>query len=150
MPRVTVCGRVELVEASFADAPPLDLAVSHALLRRVAAGAVPATLRIYRPGATVAFGRLDALSDGFGAAVGAAREHGFVPALRSAGGRAAAYTGAAIVVDEITPQEGLAVAVRERFAAFAQDVADALRDAGADARVGAVPVEFCPGDFSVN
>src|SRR3954468_8575063 len=150
MPRVTVCGRVELVEASFADDPPLDLAVSHALLRRVAAGARPATLRVYRPGPTVAFGRLDALQDGFGEAVHAAREHGFVPALRIAGGRAAAYTAEALVVDEITPQPGLAVEVRERFEAFAELVAAALRDAGADARVGAVPGEYCPGDYSVN
>src|SRR5947207_14110882 len=97
MPRVTVCGRVELVEASFADDPPLDLAVSHALLRRVAAGAVPATLRVYRPGPTVAFGRLDALTDGFAGAVAAAREHGFLPALPTAGGRAPAYPGEAPV-----------------------------------------------------
>jgi len=141
---------VELVEASFADDPALDLAVSHALLRRVAAGARPATLRVYRPGPTVAFGRLDALEAGFGEAVQAAREHGFVPALRIAGGRAAAYTAAALVVDEITPQPGLAVEVRERFEGFAEGLAAALRDVGADARVGALAGEYCPGDYSVN
>ena len=141
---------MQLIEQAFSDDPALDLAVSHALLRRVAAGAGPATLRLYRPGPTVAFGRLDALEHGFGAAIAAARAHGFVPALRTAGGRAAAYTGEALVVDEITPQPGLAVEVRERFEAFAGLIAGALRDVGADARVGAVAGEYCPGDYSVN
>ena len=66
-----------LVRDGFPDDPALDIAVGHALLERAAAGAIGPTLRVYRPGATVAFGRLDALRPGFGAAVAAARAHGF-------------------------------------------------------------------------
>src|SRR4051794_41593255 len=117
MPRGTGCGRGGLVGGAVADDPPLDLAVSHALLRRVAARGLPATLRVYRPGPTVAFGRLDALGEGFGAAVAAAREHGFVPALRIAGGTPAAYTSPALIVDAITPQEERAFAGSGRFEA---------------------------------
>src|SRR5439155_23588238 len=49
---------MRLLEESTPDDPALDLAVSHALLRRVAARDAPATMRLYRPGPTVAFGRL--------------------------------------------------------------------------------------------
>ena len=116
----------------------------------MAAREAPATARLYRPGATVAFGRLDRLRDGFGAAVRAAREHGFAPVLRSAGGHAAAYTDAALVYEEITPQPRLAVEVRGRFEGLARLLAGALASLGADARVGEVHGEYCPGEFSVN
>src|SRR5213592_1142075 len=139
-----------LLEESTPDDPPLDLAVTHALLRRVAARDVPATMRLYRPGPTVAFGRLDALLDGFGDAIEAARAHGFTPVLRSVGGHAAAYTSEAIVYEEITPQERLAVEVRERFEDVSGLLVAALVSLGADARVGEIPGEYCPGEFSVN
>jgi octanoyl-[GcvH]:protein N-octanoyltransferase len=137
---------VRLLEDAFPDDP----AHSEALLRRVAERAEPATARLYRPAPTVAFGRLDALGDGFEAAAQAARERGFAPVVRSVGGRAAAYTDRAVVYEEITPQDGLAVDVEERFAAFSGKLAQALRGLGADARVGEVPGEYCPGRFTVN
>jgi lipoate-protein ligase A len=141
---------VQLVEDAFPEDPALDLAVSRALLRRVAERAVPATTRLYRPGATVAFGRLDALRDGFAEAQDAARARGFTPVGRSVGGHAAAYTREALVYEEITPHEGLAVDVEDRFRAFSETLARALRSLGADARVGEVPGEYCPGRFTVN
>jgi lipoate-protein ligase A len=141
---------VQLVVDAFPVDPSFDLAVSHALLRRVAERRVPATARIYRPGATVAFGRLDALRETFGAAVRAAGAHDFTPVLRSVGGHAAAYTDQAVIYEEITPHEGLAVDVEQRFGAFSARVAGALRELGADARVGEIPGEYCPGRFTVN
>ena len=69
----------------------LELAVSHALLTRVAAGELPSTLRVYRPAPAVAFGKLDTLRPGYRAAVAAARAHGYEPVLRLPGGHAAAY-----------------------------------------------------------
>ena len=69
----------------------LELAISHALLTRVAAGELPSTLRIYRPAPAVAFGKLDTLRPGYAAAVDAARAHGYEPVLRLPGGHAAAY-----------------------------------------------------------
>src|SRR6185295_10261076 len=73
---------VRLVRDGFPGDPALEVAVGHALLRRVARGEIGPTLRVYRPGATVAFGRLDRLRPGFAAAVVAARAHGFEPVLR--------------------------------------------------------------------
>ncbi|HEY3190443.1 MAG TPA: hypothetical protein VGJ70_23330 [Solirubrobacteraceae bacterium] len=141
---------MQLLEDSTPEDPSLDLAVTHALLRRVASREAPATMRLYRPGPTVAFGRLDAVRDGWRAAVGAARAHAFAPVLRSVGGHAAAYTGEAIVYEEITPQDRLAVGLRERFEAFAAVLVAALASVGADARVGEIPGEYCPGEFSVS
>jgi hypothetical protein len=53
--------------------PVLDIAVAHALLVDVAAGRRPDALRVFRPAATAAFGRLDALRPGFERAAEAAQ-----------------------------------------------------------------------------
>ena len=82
---------LRLVRDSLPADPPLDIAVSRALLERVAAGELPATLRIARPGAMVAFAKQDAVSRGYEAAVEAARGQGFEAVLRLAGGRAAVF-----------------------------------------------------------
>jgi lipoate-protein ligase A len=142
--------RVLLLEDSTPDEPWLDLAISDALLRRVAQREVPATMRLYQPGPTVAFGRLDALREGYRAAAQAARDHGFTPARRSVGGLAAAYTDRALVYDEITPQPRLAVELRDRFEDVAGVLVAALTSVGVDARVGQIPGEYCPGEFSIS
>ena len=73
-------------------------------------------LRVYRPAPTVAFGRLDRLRPGFGAAVAAARRHGFEPVLRAPGGHAVAYHEGCLGFDELLgepdPIAGMHVAVR--------------------------------------
>ena len=40
--------------------------------------------------------------------------------------------------------------MHDRFASSGERVAGALRALGVDSRVGRVPDEFCPGDFTVN
>src|SRR5688572_19729009 len=80
-----------VVRRAFPDSPAFGTAVSRAILDRVAAGELPATLRLHRPGPILAFSRQDRASPGFAAAVRAAREVGFEPALRLAGGRAAVF-----------------------------------------------------------
>ena len=57
-----------LLRDSFPESPALDVAVSHALLTRVARGEVEPAVRLYRPAPTLAFGRLDALRRGFAVA----------------------------------------------------------------------------------
>jgi octanoyl-[GcvH]:protein N-octanoyltransferase len=126
------------------------MAVSHALLVRVARGEVGPTVRLYRPGPTVAFGRLDSLRPGYAAAVAAARGQGFEPVLRPAGGHAAAYNPLSLGIDEVTADPAAMVHTRDRFRAVAALLAGALGTLGVDARVGAVAGEYCPGDFSVN
>ena len=54
------CPPSVLLTDSFSDDPALDAAVSRALMFRVAAGELPETLRIARPGTTVAFAKRDA------------------------------------------------------------------------------------------
>jgi octanoyl-[GcvH]:protein N-octanoyltransferase len=138
---------VDLVEGRAGADPALDVALPHALVSLVASGRRP-VVRCYRPAATVAFGRRDRFLPGFAAAAGAARSHGFTPVIRGAGGRAAAYAEGCLIFDEVMPADGSAI--RERFADDAHRHATALRGLGVDARVGEVPGEYCPGEFSVN
>jgi octanoyl-[GcvH]:protein N-octanoyltransferase len=141
---------VQLLGDRFPDRPVLDMAVAHAVLRRVAEGELPPTLRVYRPGPTMAFGRLDALRPGFAAACEAARAHGYEPVLRLGGGHAAAYDDGSVVFDHFTPQATVADGLRDRFADGAELVAEALRDLGLPAAVGELPGEYCPGAWSVH
>jgi octanoyl-[GcvH]:protein N-octanoyltransferase len=142
--------RALLVRESSPRPPALEVAVSHALVERISAGSLGPVLRIYRPAPTLAFGRLDRLRRGFAAAVAAAREHGFEPVVRAPGGHAVAYHDGCLVVDEIIPERDPITGMQERFARSGERLAEALRAVGVDARVGRVPGEFCPGDFTVS
>ena len=139
-----------MLRDAFPEDPALDLAVGHALLAQVAADRSEPVLRLYRPGPTVAFGRLDALLPGYAAAAEAAREHGFEPVLRSPGGHAAAYDAGSLCLEHVTPQPHAYDGLQERFEDAAGRIAAALRSLGADARIGEVPGEYCPGRFSVH
>jgi octanoyl-[GcvH]:protein N-octanoyltransferase len=141
---------IDLVEGRAGDDPALELALAPALLERVASGGRGPLLRVYRPLPTVAFGRRDSFLPDFRRAAAAARQRGFTPVIRSAGGRAAAYHEGCLVLDEIVAESDAMSALRERFAAGADRQARALRGLGVDARVGEVPGEYCPGEFSVN
>lgn len=129
----------------------LEIAVALAMVRRVSGGISGPVVRVYRPHApVVAFGRRDTLRPGFPEAVKAAREAGFTPVVRSQGGRAVAYTNQSLVVDHVSPHPGLASGMNERFTTYGQLWAEVLGRHGVDARVGAVPGEYCPGAYSVN
>ncbi|CAM02429.1 lipoate-protein ligase A [Saccharopolyspora erythraea NRRL 2338] len=129
----------------------LEIAVAHALLRGVSRGDSGAVLRVYRPTApVVAFSRRDSHLPGFDAAVRAARDAGFQPLVRPQGGRAVAYTEQSVVVDHVSPHPDFPAGLNERFTDYGHLWADVLREHGVDARVGAVPGEYCPGAYSVN
>jgi octanoyl-[GcvH]:protein N-octanoyltransferase len=133
------------------DDQALELAVAHALVRRAGAGELGEALRIYRPSAPVAvFGRRDTRLPGFTAAAEAAAAAGFEPLVRATGGRAVAYTGKAIVVDHVAHEPDAMGAHDRRFERFGSLFAEAFAKLGVDARVGAVPGEYCPGAHSVN
>jgi lipoate-protein ligase A len=142
--------RAQLLEGRAGEDPVLDLALATALLGQVASGRRGPVIRVYRPAPTVAFGRRDSFLEGFERAAAAATSAGFTPAIRSAGGRAAAYHSECLVIDELVPAGDAMAEVDARFAAEAESQAQALRDLGIDARVGEVPGEYCPGRFSVN
>ena len=139
-----------LVEASFGDRAALGTGVSAAILRRVARGDLPATMRIHRTGRSLAFGRIDRLSDGYARALAIAREHGYEPVERMAGGRAAVFHEGTIAFSRATREPNPRAGTRERFAEMAETIAAALRRLGIDARVGEVPGEYCPGEWSIN
>ena len=130
--------------------PSLEVAVAHALVEQVNSGVFSSVLRVYRPAPTLAFGRLDRLRPGFGAAVEAARRHGFEPVLRAPGGHAVAYHEGCLGIDELLGEPDPIAGMHARFAASGERLAGALRSVGVDARVGPVPLEFCPGEFTVN
>ncbi len=137
------------VETTGLDAVE-QLAFARVLLDSVKRGQRGATLRVYRPEPTVAFGARDRFLPGFPAAVDAAREHGFTPALRSLGGRAAAYHPGSLVIDHIEPSTDFIKDTNARFAGFGQEYVDVLRGIGIAARLGEIPGEYCPGEHSVN
>lgn len=141
---------LHILRDSFADRPAFGTAVSEAILTRVAAGELPPTLRLHRPGAELALSKQDAASPGFCAAIEAGRAAGFVPVLRLAGGRAAAFHEGTLALSHATPERVLAGATRGRFERASSQLTAALRRLGVDARPGEVPREYCPGTWSVN
>ena len=142
--------RIVVHEESFPERPAFDTAVSRALLLAVGEGRSPAALRLYEPGDAVAFSLLDRAQPGFRSAVAAARAQGFDAMLRLAGGRAAVFTRQTLGFAWCIPDPEPRATIAARFDEIAAVVAAALRRLGVDARVGAVPGEYCPGDHSVN
>jgi len=142
--------RIVVHEESFPERPAFDTAVSRALLLAVGEGRSPAALRLYEPGDAVAFSLLDRAQPGFRSAVAAARALGFDAMLRLAGGRAAVFTRQTLGFAWCIPDPEPRATIAARFDETAAVVAAALRRLGVDARVGAVPGEYCPGDHSVN
>ena len=141
---------MQLVRSGAVGSAALELAVSHALLTRVAADELPPTLRVYRPAPAVAFGKLDTLRPGYEAAVAAARAHGYEPVLRLPGGHAAAYHADSLAIDVVWALDDPVVGTHDRFRDEGERLAGALRALGVDARVGEVAGEYCPGAYSVN
>ncbi len=143
-------GPFHLFLEGFPAEPGLDVALSAVLQDRVATGAMGPSIRLHPTSRMVAFGRRDTHEPGFPEAVAVARGHGFLPINRLAGGRAAVFHEATLAMSVVTPERDSTVGIRERFAFAAETTAAALRGVGVDARVGEVPGEYCPGEFSVN
>ena len=141
---------LHVLHESFPDDPAFDAAVSRATLERVAAGELPETLRVARPGRVVAFSKRDLLSPGYERAEAAARAAGFGSVLRLAGGRAAVFHEGTIELAHAVPDPDPRPTIHERFEAEAELLARALRRLDVDSRVGEVPGEYCPGRWSVN
>lgn len=141
---------LRVIEESFGRRADLGTGVSAALLRLVARGALEPTVRLHRTAPILAFGRLDKLRPGYADAVGIAREHGYEPVERLAGGRAAVFHEGTISFSHAIRGAGAYAGTRPRFEAMAGRIAAALAALGVDARVGEVEGEYCPGEFSVN
>lgn len=141
---------LRLLRQGFPDRPAFGTAVSDAILKRVAAGERPATLRVHRPARELAFAKQDRVSPGFGAAVKAARAAGFEPVVRLAGGRAAVFHEGTLAVAWASPHPRPVAGTQQRFELIAGVIEGALRRLGVDSRIGEVPGEYCPGAWSIN
>jgi octanoyl-[GcvH]:protein N-octanoyltransferase len=141
---------LRLFTHSFPDNPALDTAVSRALMLRVAAGELPSTLRLARPGRMLAFSKRDVVAPGYRDAVRAARAAGFEPAVRLAGGRAAVFHEGTLELAHARADEEPRDGIHSRFLSTAALIARAASGLGVDARVGEVSGEYCPGRYSVN
>lgn len=107
-------------------------------------------VRIWRPEPTAAFSRRDSRRPGFTRATEVVRELGFMPVIRPQGGQLAAYHRGSVAIDHVVrtakPIEGL----KDRFERFARLHADVLSVFGLDVRIGELPGEYCPGEYSIN
>jgi octanoyl-[GcvH]:protein N-octanoyltransferase len=144
-----VDGALQVLTGLEADAAD-DVGVGPALLQEAADRGHGGWLRVYRPGPTVAFSRRDGLNRGFRQAVEASAVHGFTPVLRAPGGRAVAYHEGALCLELVVADADSHAGATERFRELAEVLVEALTSLGVDARVGAVPDEYCPGRYSVN
>ncbi len=134
----------------FPDRPVLDTAISHAMLRRVARGEAPESLRLYRPDDALLFSSLDARRPGYARAVELARAAGFEPVVRLAGGHAAVFLASSLAFAWASADPDAPLHIRPRFERLSGWIVAALRRLGLDARIGEIEGEYCPGEFSVN
>lgn len=141
---------IHAIDASHPTEPALDTGISHAIVRAVGEGRLGETFRLHQATRIVAFGRQDRLAHGYAHAVHAAREAGYLPVERLAGGRAAVFHENTLAFSWAIPASQPRDGVTERFETISRMLADSFRDLGADARVGELPGEYCPGAYSVN
>jgi len=141
---------IRFLTEQYPHRPAFDTAVSHALLRGAAGGAVAESLRLHQPGFIVAFGRQDVVNPGYEAAVAASRAAGYEAIERLAGGRAAVFHPGTIAFAWTIPAPLPRETIKPRFESLTSTLLAAFRALGADARVGEVPGEYCPGAYSIN
>ena len=120
------------------------------MLRSVAGGDRGESLRLYAPDDALLFSSLDARRPGFERAVEIARDAGYVPVTRLAGGHAAVLLQSSVAFAWASPDPEAHLHIQPRFERLTGWIVDALRRLDLDARVGEVPGEYCPGEYSVN
>jgi lipoate-protein ligase A len=128
----------------------LDTAVSRAILVRVSAGDLPATLQVGMPHKVVAFGKHDTLAPGFRRALDIAQAQGFDATVRIAGGRAVVFHPGTVRFAWTVPESAPAETMHARFDRLAQAVVDTLNGFDIPAEVGELPGEYCAGRYSVH
>lgn len=138
------------MDAAHPDEPALDTGISHAIVRAVGEGRLGETFRLHRTARIVAFGRQDRLAPGYADAVRSTRDAEYLPVERLAGGRAAVFHEDTLAFSWAIPASQPRDGITERFETISRLLADSFRDLGADARIGELPGEYCPGAYSVN
>lgn len=106
-------------------------------------------LRVWTPPRQVAFGRRDAVADGYERAREMALEYGYEPVERSVGGRAVAYTGETVAFVYGVTTDGERNDVQARYRGVTDLLKRALRSLGVVVWSGEPDGAFCPGDHSL-
>lgn len=141
---------LHIVHGGLTGSASLDTAVSRSILHRVSNGELPELLQVGQPHKVVAFGRHDAVTEGFDGAVQIAIEHGFDPTVRIAGGRAVVFHPHVVRFAWTVPSADPIVTMGERFTTVAEHVLRALATLGVTASIGQLHREYCPGSHSVH
>jgi lipoate-protein ligase A len=142
---------MELLTIAHRDRPELDMALTGTLLEAVARGEAPDTIRVFRPGATLAFGRLDRSRAGFDDACRVALAHRRTPVVRWGGGHAAAYDSECLIVEVVRRHQRPAISGLEgRFLDMVDLVQASLERLGVTLELGKLPHEYCPGRYSLH
>lgn len=131
------------------SSPEQDAALGPLLLRH-GVGEARDILRIWSPSPAAAFSRRDTLRPGYARAAELVAAAGFVPVVRPHGGSLAVYDHGSVVIDHIHRASGSLSDPGPRFRHFAEMHATLLRNLGVPAKIGPVPGEYCPGDYSLN
>ena len=141
---------LELVTGARASAPDEVSHVSEVL--RAARGLPHGErfLHVRAPVRILAFSRRDSLRAGFEDARRVAQEHGFAPVVRHVGGSFAPAHGGSLVIDHFGTSPNASHSTVARFGEHAQVLRETLLGLGLDARRGALPGEYCPGEHSLN
>jgi octanoyl-[GcvH]:protein N-octanoyltransferase len=141
----------DLVTTAHPGHPELDMALTGALLSEIARGEAPDTLRVFRPGPTVAFGRLDRARRGFDEAWRVAMDHGRTPVIRWGGGHAAAYDPGSVVIELLRHHASSAIAgLQDRYLDMIEVLRAALANLDVTVELGELPREYCPGRYSLH
>jgi lipoate-protein ligase A len=141
---------MDLLTIAHPEQPAFDMALTGALLYAVARERAPETVRIFRPGPTLAFGRMDRRRAGFVDACRAALAHGRKPVVRLGGGHAAAYNHDCVLVEVVRRHEHSLGGSEDRFADMVGLVQEALARLGVVLELGELPGEYCPGRYSLH
>ena len=108
-------------------------------------------VHVRRPGKIVAFGRKDELDPGYDLAVSQATRAGFASCVRPVGGTFAPLHAGSLIVDEFGYSYNAGAHSRARFEFHSERLREVFAQLGvADVRLGQVPGEYCPGEYSVN
>lgn len=134
--------------APFIDGEPFSH-VSRVLSALQQRGENARMLRVTSPEALVAFSHREERLPGYAQATQWARELGYLPLLRPLGGTFAPMDPGSIIVEEFgftTEDEW----PQERYQRHAGLLCEVYRSFGADAHIGEVPDEYCPGRYSIH
>ena len=115
-----IVDHITLIKDAFPDMGAMDVAVSHSILSAVARGEMDGVFRLYVPGPIVAFGR------------------------------AAVFHESTLAFSWAVPDPEPPARTTHRFEIIASLMQQAFQALGVDARIGELPGEYCPGQWSIN